>query len=220
MSLTIIVKTYYDTSYNGYYGDIREDMYNNTYWVSKINAEQVPIDDFRNQVRNELEKIEHVVGVFHNTTWQNGAIIEQFKKDNKRDGRINLRAATNGSLPQIVERSSFPTDNNAYYIICPENFLPMGANLKKYNRFDMVNLKPYLNKKITLKYMDYNTMNENLELSLKLIGIYKNSVTSIDENVCYVKEDTLSAIYMNGMDTSSGNIIMEQNYEEAAVFYV
>ena len=195
-------------------------MYNNTYWVSKINAEQVPIDDFRNQVRNELEKIEHVVGVFHNTTWQNGAIIEQFKKDNKRDGRINLRAATNGSLPQIVERSSFPNDNNAYYIICPENFLPMGANLKKYNRFDMVNLKPYLNKKITLKYMDYNTMNENLELSLKLIGIYKNSVTSIDENVCYVKEDTLSAIYMNGMDTSSGNIIMEQNYEEAAVFYV
>ena len=220
MSLTIIVKTYYDTSYHGYYGDIRENIDYNTYWVSKINEEKVPVDDFRNKVRSELEEIEHVVGVFHNMTWQSGAIIEQFKKDSKRDGRINLRAATNESLPQIVEGGSFPNDNNEDYIICPENFFPIGDNLKKYNRFDMVNLKKYLNKKLTLKYMNYNTMNENLELSFKLVGIYKNSATSTDENVCYVKENTLNTMYINGMDTSSSNIITDQNYEEAAVFYV
>jgi len=215
MSLTIIVKTYYDTSYNGYYGDIRENANYNTYWVSKINKEEAPAEDFRNQVRKELEEIEHVVGVFHNTTRYSGGIMEQFKKNNKRDGRINLQAATNESLPKIVRGSAFPDDDRNDYIICPENFFPIGGNLEKYNRFDMVNLKKYLNKNITLKYMNFNTMSENLELPLKLVGIYKNSATSTDENICYVKESTLLKMYMtqNGLS----NIV---EGEEAAVFYV
>lgn len=219
MSLTIIFKTYYDTSYHGYYGDIKEDIYYNTYWVSKINEEKLPVEDFKDQVRTELEEIEHVVGVFHNTTWWNGGTIKKFKKDNKRDGRINLQAATNESLPKIVEGSTFPDDNNYNYLICPQNFFPIGGNLKKYNRFDMVNLKKYLNQNIILNYTNYDTMQEDLELSLKLVGIYKNHATSTDENICYVKESTINTIYMDSRNQIDDDTT-SQDDEESTAFYV
>ena len=37
MSLILILSSYYATSYNGYYGEIRENIYYNTYWVTTDN---------------------------------------------------------------------------------------------------------------------------------------------------------------------------------------
>ncbi len=215
MSLTIILKTYYDTSYNGYYGDIREYPSLNTYWVTKLNSENIPIVDFKNQVRKELEETEHVIGVFPNLTWRNGGIINDFKKKNKIDGRITLAIANNKTLPEIVYGSNFPEDDSNDYLICPKNFIPNGSRLEKYSRFDMINLKKYINKNITLTYPNFATGQENLELSLKLVGIYKNSSVIDDENICYVKESTLYKMYLaqNGLSTVIEN-------PEASTFYV
>lgn len=216
MSFTVILRTYYDTSYNGYYGEIRENMYYNTFWVTKSNEKGISGKEFRNKIRKELENTEDIIGVFHNSLWSNGGIIESLTKNDKIDGRINLQAATNESLPELVTGQNFLDDDNDY-IICPNNFLPAGGTLEKYNRFDMIDLNNLLNKEIVLNYMNYQTNIEDLRISLKLIGTYKNSVSLMDENICYVKESTLHKMYLKQRGITE---VVYLEDEESSAFYV
>lgn len=199
MSLILILSSYYATSYNGYYGEIRENIYYNTYWITTYNAENNTSD-----TKKTLESIDHIVGVFPEYLWINGGIIEEFKKNSKVDGRINLQVADNQTLPEIVDGSNFPSKEENY-IICPQNFIPTGGQLEKYSRFDMLDLEEYLGKKITLKYMNYSTDNEDLEIDFELVGLYKNSNSLTDENICYVKEETLYNMYLKQNNISSKN---------------
>ena len=200
MSLILILSSYYATSYNGYYGEIRENIYYNTYWVTTDN-EKNNISD----IKRNLESVEHIVGIFPENLWVNGGIVEEFKKNEKVDGRINLQVANNNTLPEIVEGSKFP-DEERNYIICPQNFIPTGNSLEKYSRYDMINLKEYLGKNINLKYMNFTTDKEDIEIDLKLVGIYKNSNSLTDENICYVQEETLYNMYLK-----QNNISLENN---------
>lgn len=209
MSLILILSSYYATSYNGYYGEIRENIYYNTYWVTTDN-EKNNISD----IKSTLESVEHIVGIFPEQLWINGGIIEEFEKSDKVDGRINLQVANNQTLPEIVEGSDFPIEEGNY-IICPYNFIPTGGTLEKYSRFDMFDLKEYLGKKINLNYMNFLTDKEDLEIDLELVGIYKNSNSLTDENICYVQEKTLHNMYLK-----QNNISVENNEMTNSSFYV
>lgn len=209
MSLILILSSYYATSYNGYYGEIRENIYYNTYWVTTDN-EKNNISD----IKRNLESVEHIVGIFPENLWVNGGIVEEFKKNEKVDGRINLQVANNNTLSEIVEGSKFP-DEERNYIICPQNFIPTGNSLEKYSRYDMINLKEYLGKNINLKYMNFTTDKEDIEIDLKLVGIYKNSNSLTDENICYVQEETLYNMYLK-----QNNISLENNEMINSSFYV
>lgn len=211
MSLILILSSYYATSYNGYYGEIRENIYYNTYWVTTDN-EKNNISD----IKRTLENVEHIVGIFSEQLWINGGIIEEFKKNDKVDGRINLQVANNQTLPEIVEGSDFPI-KEGNYIICPQNFIPTGGTLEKYSRFDMLNLKEYLGKKINLNYMNFLTDREDLEIDLELVGIYKNSNSLTDENICYVQEETLHNMYLKQNNISVEN---KNNEMTTSSFYV
>lgn len=199
MSLILILSSYYATSYNGYYGEIRENIYYNTYWITTDNKE-----NSISNMKKVLGSIEHIVGIFPEHLWINGGTIEEFKKNAKIDGRINLQVANNQTLPEIVKGSNFPRKGENY-IICPQNFIPTGGALEKYSRFDILDLKEYLGKKINLKYMNFLTDKEDLEIDFELVGLYKNSNSLADENICYVKEETLHNMYLKQNNISSEN---------------
>ena len=79
----------------------------------------------------------------------------------------------------------------------------------------MINLKEYLGKNINLKYMNFTTDKEDIEIDLKLVGIYKNSNSLTDENICYVQEETLYNMYLK-----QNNISLENNEMINSSFYV
>ena len=189
--LSVILGTYYSTTQSFIEHDIKEDFNSNTLIVSKKYDDENNPPNLK-EVRHELEKIENVVGVFSVTSRNTGLISNDFKNNNV-SGRVELYAANNKSLPEIIKGTNFPDEKNNY-IICPQNFYPNDMEFDNLTKDKFINLEKYLNRTITFEYENFVTNNKK-SIDYKLIGIYKNSPTYIDEGTCFVNENSLFEIY-------------------------
>lgn len=188
MSLSFLINTYSTTMHQFLNNDINNDFYSNTLLVG------AKPENSSKLTRNNLEKQKHVVGVYSLISRMNGLHSDEFKSKNISGG-IEVYASTNNALPPLIKGSKFPK-GKGNYMICPADFYPNDGNYNKLVRNDFVNINQYLNKNIKFYYNDLET-GEKQEITYKIIGIYKNNPTSIDEGVCFVNEDSLKEIYLN-----------------------
>lgn len=192
ISMTILISTYYKSMNNFIENDLKNDFYYNTLLVhQKYNLEEEKKD--LKIIRGELEKLDGVIGVFSTTSRYNGITMKNLK-NKEISGNTELYAANNETLPKIVKGTNFPDLKNNY-IICPENFYPNDMDYSNLTKDKFINLKPFLNKKITFEYQNFDT-NKKLDIEYKLIGLYENSSTVMDEGICFVTEKSLFDIYV------------------------
>ena len=190
MGLTILISIYRSTINNFVDNDIKNDFYYNTILVGKVDDNGTKYSQVK--IREELNSINNVIGVFSVTSHYNGLISKQFAINNL-SGRTELYAANNKSLPEIIEGSNFPDEYNNY-IICPQNFYPNDFEYDNLTRNKYLKISDFLNKEVEFEYNNFET-NEKRSIKYKLVGIYKNNPTSIDENVCFVNEKSLLEVY-------------------------
>lgn len=137
--------------------------------------------------------------------------------NSKLEGAVEIYAANNDTLPEIIEGTNFP-DDNGNYIICPQNFYPTSnlENLKYMSKFDSIIISNYLNQDIEFNYTSNFGVNDYIE-TFKLIGIYKNNNNNLDENICYVQEKTMEEIAINEFsddldENGNSNIIYQEDF--------
>lgn len=193
IGITTIISTYNTTIINYLKNDISNDFFSNTLLVGKMysEGEEKPSLD---EVRNELETHENIIGVFRVTSRYNGLIAEEFS-NNYLSGRFDLYAATNLTLPEITKGTNFP-DNKGNYMICSERFYPNDMDFSKFTKDNYIKMEEHLGKTISFQYENFET-HEKKTIDYKLIGIYENSLTTIDESICYVTESSLFDVYYN-----------------------
>lgn len=200
LGISVLFSTFNSTINNFLKNDINNDFYSNTVLVGKEGMSS-------ENMRKELEEIKNVVGVFSAISRTNGLRADEFKK-NGLSGGFEVYAANNKSLPKILYGEKFP-NKTGNYIICPENFYPNDSNFTKLNVNKMIKLDKKLNKIITLKYNNLET-DEEYEIDYKLVGIYKNNLTSIDEGICFVNEESLKKIFLSQVQDQENLEISDQ----------
>ncbi len=193
MSITIINYVNNESEKNMYEKEVFDSLEYRTLQVSKENTyDSIYID--------ELEKKEHInIASYMYEYLGFGVTVEEFNKG-KLTGEFRIIPANNNSLPEIVEGTNFPDDDN-YYMICPENFYPVSADLKNYSIFDKLNISKYIGQKITAKYFGILYFNKNdhsyvFNTDFKIIGTYKNNDYNIDEYTCYVNKKAMHDIVL------------------------
>lgn len=192
ISMTILIGTYYKSMNNFIEKDLKNDFYYTTLLVNqKYNLEEEKKD--LKIIREEIEKVDGVIGVFSATSRYNGITMKSLKTD-EISGNTELYAANNKTLPKIVKGTNFPDYENNY-IICPENFYPNDMNYSNLTKDKFINIESLLNKKIIFEYQNFDT-NKKLNVEYTLIGIYENSSTVMDEGICFVTEKSLFDIYI------------------------
>lgn len=192
ISMTILIGTYYKSMNNFIEKDLKNDFYYTTLLIhQKYNLESEKKD--LKLIRGEIEKVDGVIGVFSATSRYNGITMKSLK-NNEISGNTELYAANNKTLPKIVKGTNFPDYENNY-IICPENFYPNDMNYSNLTKDKFINIESLLNKKITFEYQNFDT-NKKLNVEYKLIGLYENSSTVMDEGICFVTEKSLFDIYI------------------------
>lgn len=134
---------------------------------------------------DDLSKNENVLDTFYYNEFSSVGVFEEFKNKN-----INGEVRLVGTIPntkKIKYGEDLSVNKNG--IICPDNFLP--DSLIYYGNYDInniINLKSYLNKKISFKFIgQYNT-------SLELVGIFDSRYDYSSPNVCYVNHSTLKML--------------------------
>lgn len=207
ISLTVFVSTFYTTIINFLNFDINKDFQSRTLLVIKKDN-TISLTD----IREELEKINHIDGVFSVTSRYNGLISKEFEK-NGLSGRVDLYAANNKTLPTIIKGTDFP-NKSGNYIICPINFYPSDSDFTKVTKNNFYNIEKYLNKDINFEYKNFKTNKVDV-IKYKLIGIYENNPLSIDENVCFVNESSLLKVYI-----AERNGLENFNLEDQRSFYI
>ena len=192
ISMTILIGTYYKSMNNFIEKDLKNDFYYTTLLVNqKYNLEEEKKD--LKIIREEIEKVDGVIGVFSATSRYNGITMKSLKTD-EISGNTELYAANNKTLPKIVKGTNFPDYENNY-IICPENFYPNDMNYSNLTKDKFINIESLLNQKIIFEYQNFDT-NKKLNVEYTLIGIYENSSTVMDEGICFVTEKSLFDIYI------------------------
>lgn len=204
MSITIINYVNNESEKNMYENDVFDALEYRTLRVGKEN------DDNSNYI-DELEKKEHInIASYSFEYFGFGVTVDEFNKG-KLTGEFRIIPANNDSLPKIVDGTNFPDDDN-YYMICPENFYPVSAELKNFSIFDKLNISKYIGKEISaryigMRYFNYNDPTNVFYTRLKVIGTYKNNDYNIDEYTCYVNKKAMHKMVLNQY------IDDEENYE-------
>jgi len=144
-------------------------------------------------VIKELEKIEHIVSVFSDNSYYTVLNITKIGTNNVT-GDFFLKGGIKETIPSIII-GQLPTKDNE--IVCPVNFYPNSDTemLSKVNSDDIIHLNKKIDSLFQTNYFVLNGM-ENLSgidvnKELKLVGLYQNSGTYIDENVCYTTHNTV-----------------------------
>ena len=204
MSITIINYVNNESEKNMYENDVFDALEYRTLRVGKEN------DNNSNYI-DELEKKEHInIASYSFEYFGFGVTVDEFNKG-KLTGEFRIIPANNNSLPKIVDGTNFPDDDN-YYMICPENFYPVSAELKNFSIFDKLNISKYIGKEISaryigMRYFNYNDPTNVFYTRLKVIGTYKNNDYNIDEYTCYVNKKAMHKMVLNQY------IDDEENYE-------
>lgn len=209
LGLTVLIGTYYKTMNNFINKDIKNDFFYNTLLVGKKYSSEETKPTLE-EIRKELENIDGIIGVFSATSRYNGLISKQFAV-NGLSGRSDLYAANNETLPEIVNGTNFP-DNNDNYIICPENFYPNDMDYRDLTRNDFLDIKSFIGEKIIFEYENFETKEKNY-IEYKLVGTYKNNLTTMDEGVCFVNEKSLLEVYIKQRENLENfNIEDQRNF--------
>ncbi len=188
--LISVINCYYYTTKNYLNVDIKTGISYKRLYVGLDRQES------QDNTRKLLENIEHVVGVFSESSYFNGIHSKEFAQK-KMDGTVEIYSATNNSLPNLVKGRDFPTQDGNY-IICPKNFYPNGSEtaIKELDYSSKIDIESYIGKDLNFVYPDLYK-NQDYELKLKLIGIYENNNSNIDESTCYTTEKVLHEIFIN-----------------------
>lgn len=204
MSITIINYVNNESEKYMYENDVFDALEYRTLRVGKEN-------DNNSKYIDELEKKEHInIASYSFEYFGFGVTVDEFNKG-KLTGEFRIIPANNDSLPKIVDGTNFPDDDN-YYMICPENFYPVSAELKNFSIFDKLNISKYIGKEISaryigMRYFNYNDPTNVFYTRLKVIGTYKNNDYNIDEYTCYVNKKAMHKMVLNQY------IDDEENYE-------
>ncbi len=194
ISIVFLLNTY-QTSWHNY---IQKDTYDQLVFRNLY----IESDTTSEEEMEVLRNIDHVSNVTYMYEYSEIAEIENIQTNNI-PGYINIYEANNKSLPKIVEGTNF-LDNEGYYMVCPANFYPNTSEeeIRKYSIDDKIDLQKNINTDISLKYMGnlyslYKIEDYIFSTKVKLVGLYKNSDYSIDENICYVNQKTMQDIVLN-----------------------
>lgn len=159
------------------------------------------------KLKEELYKIDHVANILNIFAYWDVISSDEFK-GNGLDGNVEIYAANNKSLPEIVYGTNFP-DEDGNYMICPENFYPT-SDIYSNNyitSFSKINIKKYLNKKVKFNYLSrWNT--QKFDIEFEIVGFYKNNKTHYDEDSCYIPNNAFKRmaknIWVDDVDKETG----------------
>jgi ABC-type lipoprotein release transport system permease subunit len=207
MFLTILMSTYSLSAINYMNNDIYDSFYYKTIEVWKnetdMNNENISLDD----IEGALWNINHVANVSSITSYRN-LIHSDDLETSIFDGYVELFSANEETLPEIIVGEN-TLDSDEDYIICPINFYPNSnlEDLKFVSSSKKVNLKNLVGKYLTFDYKS-NYESNKYNIKMKLVGLYQNSSNFLDENKCYVSQNTLKKI---AIDQYSDDIDSETN---------
>lgn len=207
ISVIFLLNTY-QKSWNNY---LQTDIYEQLVFRSL----QVFSDTSSEEEKVQLENISHIINVVPMSEYRSSVSIQEFPNENNKT--INIFSANNESIPEIVEGTNFP-DNDGYYMICPINFYPYvyEEELRSSSKNQKVDLVPYVNEYLNLKYYgNLYVTNKNDEYifntKVQLVGLYKNSNYSVDENTCYVNEKTMNEMILNKYKDDQASYEFQKN---------
>ena len=150
------------------------------------------------EVVDLLKDINHVDDAFSNEYYSTVLYIEQLGnvKMNQHSNSFFIIGVNENTLPVVKYGRKIENDNE---IICPINFYPSDNidDIKKIKRDSIIKMTKYLNSDIKAEYYIYEMDGESIEekINLKLVGIYENNYSYIDENVCYASRNLIKEIY-------------------------
>lgn len=161
----------------------------------------------------ELKTINHVIEVFPDSYYYTVLDVT----GNTFTGDFIIYGATKNTAPNVSKGNFF---EDKFEIICPEKFFPKSdlSEEKNLTKESFIDMNKYINKTITISYNKYtdveNSIFEEKNINLKVVGTYKNSNTLIDENICYANHNLVgninNDIYENIDMSSQINSIMVQ----------
>ncbi len=188
LGLSTLISTFYSTMDNFLNNDIMNNKAFRTLLVREKSTEKSD-----KKIRKELLNVEYIDSVFAITSKYNVLISTTFEnKEKDITGLVELDAGINKTIPNIIKGRSIKKGEDDY-IICPKNFYPGQIN-KNLSRLDFIKLDKYLNKRISFEVENYSS-NKKKKMTFKLIGLYENSKSENDENICYVSEKSLFNIF-------------------------
>ena len=168
----------------------------------------------QSSIINDILNIRHVDDVFLNDYYLNVLSLKQIDEKNFINNSFYLIGINEKNSPKIKYGKFFSNENE---IICPINFYP-DSNIENSNnikRTSIINTKKYLNSIFNASYniydKDFNAT--EVEIKLKLVGVYENNPSYIDENICYAPRSLIKKIY----DESYQNIDFTDTYSSINV---
>ncbi len=214
MSIIIIFSSFNSSAQN----NIKEAAFENPLFNRLIAVPNVnPTNENEiKEMKESIEKLDNVKSAFRNYEYYNYLNISSFKTKDL-EGGISLYVANNKTLPEIVSGHNFP-DENGNYLICPQNFYPTNVDFrrKEINSSMKIDLENKLGKTFEYKYKSIKN-NKEYKLNFELVGLYKNSKYSIDEDVCYTTEKVMNDLYFNTNDNIEK---IDLSFDEYKSFYV
>ncbi len=188
-SIVIVFVCSFNKSINKYlYSGIMREYNYNYYFVSSYNnINQKEID--------KLKNINHIEDVFMDDYQSYSVYLKSIAKENT-NGSFYIVGSNEKLLSKMFGIDIKLNDNE---IICPHNFYP--SDDIQDNRFissnKIINLKHYINNNIDVYYNKYINDNHSIkkDLSLKLVEVYKNNDSTIDENLCYVSRNLIKTVF-------------------------
>ena len=172
--------------------------------IRVFNKDNNSIDDktaFFEQLKSntsDILKIKHVQDAY---IGEEALLVVDTNLSNKYlDGKITVLRGTENTLPKIIKGRKF-SDNESGVIVCPEKFFPHSEAGQIKNNW-IIDGNELLNKKIDVKYKEYNyddinnilVVKKEYKKEFKVIGLYHTYERMNDNGTCYI-----SPIDMNEM---------------------
>ncbi len=163
----------------------------------------------------DLKKVNHVLEVFSDSRHFTALNIDE----NNIKGDFFLYGASKNTMPEITKGRMF---KDKYEIVCPSNFFPSTyiEGEENLSKDSLINMKKKIGDSLKVNYSKILSEDgedidlEQRYLQLKVVGIYDNNSTMIDENICYGSYDLVGMInddtYENADLSSQINSIMVQ----------
>lgn len=148
----------------------------------------------------KLNSMSEVEGVFDHRAYMVPWKIKDFNDNTEDDNLANmiLTGVEGEFKSDIGENLSSSSNDNA--IVCPSTYYSDSDKTVK------IDLKPYLGKYITLRYLN---LDDSKEISVKLVGLYDNDKLKRDYRICHMNSSNLLEISKDFIDDYSGIVYYE-----------
>ena len=173
-----------------YYIDngIKKDISYRTLFVDQNMDEDLDLT-----IRN-IQKIQNVANVtidnYHHFSFE----MNNLDTDNI-NGSFFIMSGTSKTIPIVSVGKIF---SGEYEIVCPKIFYPSDdITSENIKNTDLIDMNKYINKYVKggyYKFIDEDNA-EFINVKLKIVGLYDNNPSYIDENICYTSNNVIKKMF-------------------------